>query len=396
MATAAKRDYYEVLGVERGASQDDIKKAYRKLALKYHPDRNPDDAEAEGKFKELAEAYEVLGDEEKRKRYDRFGHSGVEESFGQGGFQWQDFSHASEFEDIFSSFFGRGFEDIFGGGTRVHSRRRPGSGFGGIPGTDVRIALKLSLEEISEGAEKKIRLKRVRVHCGECGGSGAKAGAKPTTCPQCNGAGQVRRATGGFFNLVTVATCDRCGGTGQIIGDPCGACAGTGLVDDARTVSVKVPAGVSSGTTIRLRGQGNHGPNGGPAGDLLIDIQEQEHPQFTRHEDDIHYDLPISFSQAALGTEVEVPTLDGKVRLKVPDGTQSGKVLRLRGKGIPHLNNYGRGDMLVRIHVWTPMKLNSEERQIFEKLANLEKKSSSAPPDGGTSFFDKMRDIFRD
>jgi molecular chaperone DnaJ len=395
MSTSAKRDYYEVVGVGKDASEDDIKRAYRKLALKYHPDRNPDNKEAEESFKELAEAYEVLGDAEKRGRYDRFGHAGVEQSFGQGGFQWQDFSHANDFEDIFSSFFGGGgFEDMLGG--RGRTRRRPGSGFGGMQGTDVRISLRLSLEDVVEDVEKKIRLKRVSTHCDECTGTGARNGSKPQTCTQCGGAGQVRRATGGFFNLVTVVACDRCGGSGQVIADMCGACAGTGLVDESKTVSVKIPAGVSNGTTIRLRGQGNAGPNGGPNGDLMIDVLEKEHELFSRQDDDVYYDLPISFSQAALGADIEVPTLEGKVRLKVPDGTQSGKVLRLRGKGIPHLNSYGRGDLLVRIHVWTPLKVNREERAVLEQLAELEKNSASGTPDGGKSFFDKMRGIFRD
>jgi molecular chaperone DnaJ len=201
---------------------------------------------------------------------------------------------------------------------------------------------------------------------------------------------------GGFFNLVTVGTCDRCSGSGQIIADPCSTCHGSGLVDDERTVSVRIPSGVANGNTMRLRGQGNAGPHGGPAGDLLIDIHEEEHPLFTRQDDDIVYELPISFSQAALGADIEVPTLDGKVKLKVPDGTQSGKVLRLRSKGIPHMNGYGNGDMLVRLHVWTPVKLNSHERKVFEDLAKLEKGSASETPGGGRNFFDKMRDAFRD
>jgi len=390
MATAAKRDYYEVLGVERGADLETIKKAYRKLALKYHPDRNSGDKDAEEKFKELAEAYEVLSDPEKRQRYDRFGHQGVQDQFGQGGFQWQDFTHASEFEDIFSAFFGSGFEELFGGRRSV--RRRGGA----QQGSDVRISIQLALEEIATGIEKRIRLKRVHVKCPACNGSGAKDGAKRTTCLACGGSGQVRRMAGGFFNLVTVTTCDRCNGTGEVITDPCPTCRGTGLIEDERTVSVRLPAGVANGTTVRLRGQGNAGSHTGPPGDLLIDIREQEHPLFERQDDDIIYELPISFSQAALGADVEVPTLDGKVRLKIPEGTQSGKVLRLRGKGIPHLNSYGSGDMLVRVHVWTPLKLNAQERRLFEELAKLEKGSPSHTPEGGRSFFSRMKDMFRD
>ncbi len=389
MATAAKRDYYEVLGIDRNADLNAIKKAYRKLALKYHPDRNAGDKGAEEKFKELAEAYEVLSDAEKRQRYDRFGHQGVQDQFGQGGFTWQDFTHASEFEDIFSSFFGGGFEELFGG---RRTRRR-----GGPPqGSDIRISLRLTLEEIAKGIEKKIRLRRVQVKCPTCHGSGGKDGAQPATCPQCGGSGQVRRMAGGFFNLVTVTTCDRCAGVGRITTEPCLRCGGSGMLEDERTVSVKIPAGVANGTTMRLRGQGNAGPQGGPPGDLLIDIMEEEHTLFTRQGDDIIYDLPISFSQAVLGDEIDVPTLDGTVRLKIRDGTQSGKILRLRGKGVPHLNEYGAGDMLVRVHVWTPIKLDAEERRLFQELREMEHASSSGTPQGGKSFFHQIRDIFRD
>ena len=384
----AKRDYYEVLGVERGSDEAAVKKAYRKLALKYHPDRNKGDSEAEEKFKELAEAYEVLSDSEKRSMYDRYGHDGVQGSFGQGGFQWQDFSHAQDFEDIFSSFFGGGFEDLFGGGRR--SRR--GGGMGYQQGSDIHISIRLTLEEIATGIEKKIRLKRVQVTCPTCQGSGAKPGSQPTTCLACGGAGQVRRQTGGFFNMVTVVTCERCGGSGQVITDPCETCGGRGTIEDSRTVSVKIPAGIESGTTMRVRGQGNAGPNGGPPGNLLIDINQEDHELFARHGNDIVYELPISFSQAALGARVEIPTLDGKVRLTVPEGTQSGKVFRLRGKGIPHLNSYGTGDMLVRIHVWTPLKLNGDERKLFEQLSMMEQ--GSEPPEGGKGLFDRMRDLF--
>ena len=383
---ADKRDYYELLGVRKDAGADDIKKAFRNLAKQHHPDV---DAGSEEKFKELAEAYEVLGDAEKRRRYDQFGHQGVQDQFGQGGFQWQDFSHASEFEDIFASFFGSAFEDLLGG------RRTRGRGrFGPQQGTDIRISIKLGLEEIAGGIEKRIRLKRVQVPCATCGGTGARPGSSPTTCPTCGGTGQVRRMTGGFFNLVTVTPCDRCNGSGEMIPNPCPACGGAGLVADDRTVNVRVPAGVSDGMTIRLRGQGNAGRRGGPPGDLLIDVHEEQHELFARRDDDIIYDLPISFSQAALGADVQVPTLDAKVRMKIPPGTQSGKILRLRGKGITHFNGYGQGDMLVRIHVWTPVNLNAEERHLFERLGDLEQGSPSAPPAGGRSFFERMRGLF--
>jgi molecular chaperone DnaJ len=386
----AKRDYYEVLGVDRNADDAAIKKAYRKLALKYHPDRNKDNPEAEEKFKELAEAYEVISDPEKRRTYDRYGHEGLNQTFGQGGFQWDNFSHASDFEDIFASFFGGGgggFGDVFGGG------QRRGGGMGSAQGHDARVSLTLTLEEIAQGVEKKIRLRRVQTPCSTCHGSGTKGGSRPSTCLVCGGAGQVRRNTGGFFNMVTVATCERCGGSGQIISDPCTTCHGSGLTEEAQTVPVQIPAGVEHGTTIRVRGKGHHGPNGGPPGNLLIEVNVEDHEQFTRHGDDIIYELPIGFSQAALGAHVKVPTLDGDVRVTIPEGTQSGKVLRLRGKGVPHLNSYGNGDMLVRIHVWTPVKLNSEEREMFEQLAHLEE-ASTGPPAGGKSFFEQMREIF--
>ncbi len=388
MAATTKRDYYEILGVDRGADIDAIKKSYRKLALQYHPDRNPDDSVAEERFKEVAEAYEVLSDSEKRPLYDRYGHEGVSGQFGQGGFQWGDFSHANDFDDIFSNFFGGGFEQMFG------QRRRSRSG--AMQGSDMRISLELDLEEIADGVEKRLRLRRVQTTCGTCGGGGAKAGSGPTACLACGGAGQVRKMTGGFFNLVTVTTCDRCGGSGQVISDPCGTCHGSGLVEDGREVTVRIPAGVAGGTTMRLRDQGNAGPNGGPNGDLLIDIRQREHESFAREDDDIHYALPISFSQAALGAKVEVPTLDGRVNLTIPEGTQSGKMFRLAGKGIPHLNSYGQGDMIVRVHVWTPVKLNSEERELFEHLSTLEESSPSGPPEGGSGFFNWMKDLFRD
>ena len=389
MVTMAKRDYYDILGVEKGADDGAIKKAYRKLALKYHPDKNKD-ADAEDKFKELAEAYEVLSDPEKRQLYDRYGHDGVSGQFSGGGFQWQDFSHAGDFEDIFSSFFGSGFEDLFGG-----RRSRRGGGFGIQQGSDVHISISIPLEDVATGVEKKIRLKRVKTTCETCSGTGAKSGTQPATCMMCGGTGQVRRQTGGFFNMVTVGTCERCGGTGKVVTDPCADCAGTGLKDEPRTVSVKIPAGIENGTTIRVRGQGNSGPNGGPPGNLLIDVHVQEHDLFERHGDDVVYELPISFSQAALGCKVQVPTLDGKVQLTIPEGTQSGKVLRLRGKGLPHLNNYGTGDMLARIHVWTPTKLNSSEKELFHQLAEMEKDSDACtPPDGGKGFLDHIRGLF--
>ncbi|HID95932.1 MAG TPA: molecular chaperone DnaJ [Candidatus Latescibacteria bacterium] len=379
----AKRDYYEVLGVDRNASQEEIKKAYRRQALKYHPDRNPGDKEAEEKFKEAAEAYEVLSDPEKRERYNRFGHEGLRDTFGSGGFQWSDFSHVRDFEDIFESFFGESiFGDFFG--------RRTTRQAGPQRGSDLRVTLPLSLEEIATGVEKKIRLKRFE-RCNACGGSGAK-GRSARVCPICHGTGQVRQVSRSFLGqFVNVTTCDRCGGEGRVVEEPCPVCHGQGRVRGVSTISVKIPPGVGNGNYIPLRGQGNAGPRGGPPGDVMVFIEEEEHKDFERHGDDILYELPVSFSQAALGDEIEVPTLYGKVRMKLPAGIQSGKVLRLRGKGLPRLQAYGKGDQLVRIHVWTPTRLSDREKTLLKELAKLE---NTAPPKGGRSFFKRVKETF--
>ena len=375
-----KRDYYEVIGVGRDASDDDVKKAYRKLALKYHPDRNPGDAEAEANFKEAAEAYEVLSDPQKRQTYDRFGHQGLGGPFASGGFNWSDFSHAGDFEDIFSS-----LDDIFGGGIFGDIFGRRGGGRRGPQrGEDLRITLPLSLEEIAEGVQKKIKLTRLD-RCETCEGTGAKAGSQPVACETCGGAGQVRQATRSLFGqFVNVTTCPRCAGEGTSIAQPCAKCGGEGRLKAQTSLSVNIPAGVAEGNYIPLRGQGSVGRRGGSAGDCQVFVQEVEHDQFERHGNNVVYDLPISFSQAALGAEVKVPTLGGKAVMKVPAGTQSGQVFRLRGKGIPDVNGYGTGDELVRVMVWTPKKLNREEEEIFQELAELE---NGAPPEGGKGFF---------
>ena len=380
----AKRDYYEVLGLERDADASKIKSAYRKLALKYHPDRNPGDSEAEAKFKEASEAYEVLSDADKKAKYDRFGHAAVEGNFGQGGFDWGDFTHAGDFEDIFGDFFG----GIFGGGG---GRRRARGPSGPPKGRDLRIALEMTLEEIARGTEKKINLTRQQ-RCGVCTGSGAAPGADTETCGTCNGMGQVQQVARSFFGQsVTVTACPTCGGEGKRITDPCKECAGEGRVRETATITVRIPAGVSTGNYIPLRGQGDVGPRGGPAGDCLVFIEEKEHERFSRQGNDILFRLPITISQAALGDEVEVPTLHGDVKMKVPEGTQSGRVFRLRGKGVPDVDGRGQGDQLVEAIVWTPTRLSDEERELFEALDKIHQSRAKKE---GKGFLERMLDAF--
>jgi molecular chaperone DnaJ len=383
-----KRDYYEVLGVERGASTDEIKKAYRKKAVQYHPDKNPGDHEAEEKFKEATEAYEVLRDEQKRGRYDQFGHAGVDGGFaggGAGGFEGFDLSDA--LRAFMRDFGGSGFEDIFGGG------------FGGGPagrtraarqGQNLQVRLKLTLEEIATGVSKKIKLRRMG-RCTTCGGSGARAGSSPSSCPDCGGAGQVRHVQRSLLGqFVSVAPCRRCQGTGRVVVDPCETCRGEGRTQVTETLSVDVPAGVSEGNYIPIEGKGHAGPQGGPPGDLVILIQEKRHDLFERHGDDILCELPVSFTTAALGGKVDVPTLKGTARLDVPAGTQSHQIFRLRGQGIPRLHSSRRGDLLVRVRVWTPKKLSPEERLILEKLAEIQ--GETPKPDKG--LFERLKDVF--
>lgn len=382
----AKRDYYDILGVDRNATRDEIRKAYRKQALKYHPDRNDGSPAAEEQFKEAAEAYEVLSDVQKRATYDRFGHEGLRGAFSGGGFQWSDFTHATDFEDILGDLFGGSiFGDLFGGRSAV---RRGGP----QKGPDIRVVLKLTLEEISKGVEKKVKVKKLVV-CDACNGSGAAANASPQACPVCQGHGQVRQSSNSLFGrFVNVVSCPRCHGEGKVIEEPCSTCKGEGRVQGTETVVVHIPAGVTTGNYIPLRGQGNAGPRGGPAGDLNVFVEELPHEHFERHGDDILYDLPISISQAVLGADIEVPTLIGKARMKIPPGTQSGKLFRLRQKGIPQLNGFNTGDELVRVHTWIPSKVSGKAKDLFEELAEMEE--IAPPTGGGRTFFEKVKEAF--
>lgn len=355
---AEKRDYYEVLGVSKGATDDEIKKAYRKTALKYHPDRNPDDKEAEERFKEAAEAYDVLSDPNKRARYDQFGHAGMEGAggFGGGGMSMEDiFSH---FGDIFGGFGGFGGFSGFGGG-------------GGMTrnyGSDLRVRLHVTLQEVMKGTTKKIKVKK-NVACSHCAGSGAEAGSGSETCPTCGGTGrQIRMQESIFGRMQTQTTCTTCGGTGQVIKNKCKHCGGTGLELGEETIEINVPAGVASGMQMTMRGKGNAGPNGGPAGDLLVQFEEIDDAEFIRSGNDVVYNLLIPVTTALLGDKIIVPTLDGKVKISIDPGTQSGKILRLRNKGLPSVRGVGRGDQLIVVHLFIPERMDRQDRKLVEQL----------------------------
>ncbi len=354
-----KKDYYEIFGIRREASESEIKKAYRKLAMQYHPDRNPGDKEAEEKFKEAAEAYEILNNPEKRQLYDQYGHRGVDSSFGGG----VDFDISDALRTFMEGF--GGFGDFFGGRRSSGRQQRVGS--------DLQLRLALTLEEIAKGVEKNIRIKRLGT-CNKCGGTGSESSNGVTTCHMCHGSGEVRQVSRSVFGqFVNVSTCPTCHGEGQIVSQPCSVCRGEGRVRKDEEIKVRIPAGVSTGNYLSRRGEGNKGPRNGPAGDLIILIEEKEHPLFERHGDDVLYELPVGYSQLVMGSEIEVPTLNGKVKLKIPGRTQAGKIFRLKGKGIPELNGFGRGDLLVQVFLYTPDKLNSEEKKLIEKLAEFEK-----------------------
>ena len=359
----SKRDYYEVLEVDRGASADEVKKAYRKKALKYHPDKNPGDKDAENSFKEATEAYEVLRDSQKRAAYDQFGHAGVSSSAAGGGFAGQDFDISDALRAFMRDF---GFGDFFGGAGASAGRR--GGGRRQHRGSDLQIKVDLTLGEIAKGVEKKIKVAH-EVRCDTCSGSGARKGAEPTVCDVCGGSGEIRQVQRSLFGqFVNVAECHRCGGGGTVVTDPCGDCRGTGTIRGEETISVKIPAGVTSGNYITISGRGDVGERGGPPGNLYVVIEEEEHELFERHGNDIIMDMPVTVSQLALGTKVEVPTLEKKVLLKIPAGTPSHKVFRLKGKGIPRLNSYGKGDQLVRVVAWVPKKVSKEESELLKKL----------------------------
>jgi molecular chaperone DnaJ len=373
----AKRDYYEVLGVSKDASKDDIKKAYRKLAVKYHPDRNPNDSKAEELFKEASEAYEVLSDDKKRQAYDQFGFAGVEGmggGSGQGGGGAQDFSSAfRDFEDIFGD-----FGDIFGSFFGGESRRGRSSRRQASRGADLRYNLEVSFEDAVFGTKVEISYNR-HVTCSACKGTGAEDGSGRKTCPTCGGSGQVRRSSG-FFSIAS--PCPTCNGEGFVIDNPCKECHGNGVVDKKQKLKVTIPAGIESGKRINIPGQGDAGPNGGPAGDLYVYVQVRPHTHFERHGNDIYCVVPISFTQAALGAEIQVPTLDKKkVKLKIPAGSQNGKVLRLKNEGVPYLHNTNkRGDLYIKIRVEVPKKLNSKQKKILEELSELQGEEPNPQP----------------
>ena len=370
----AKRDYYEVLGLDRGAPSDEVKKAYRRLAMKYHPDRSPDDADAETKFKEATEAYEVLSDDEKREAYNRFGHAAVDGSAGMGGFD------GGSFSDIFSDVFG----DIFGAASGARGRRSVQRG------ADLRYNLGLDLEQAVGGDTVEIRVP-VLAACDECDGSGAAPGTSPSTCPDCRGAGQVRVAQG-FFSLQQ--TCPRCRGLGKVITNPCRRCGGGGRVERRKTLSVKVPAGVDEGDRIRLPNEGEAGLNGGPAGDLYVQISVREHSIFERDGMNLFCDVPISFVEAALGGELEVPTLGGRVKLKIPAETQTGKLFRLRGKGAPSVRGAGTGDLLCRVVVETPVRLTDDQKSMLGAFKTSLDEGGDKHSPRESSWFQSVKDFF--
>jgi molecular chaperone DnaJ len=380
----AKRDYYEVLGVGKDADESTVKKAYRKIAMEFHPDRNPDNKEAEEKFKEAAEAYEVLSDADKKARYDRFGHAGLS---GNGGFSGGGMS----MDDIFSQFgdiFGDSpFESFFGsrGGQQRSSGQR---------GSNLRIRVGLSLEEIANGVTKKIKVKK-RVNCDQCSGTGAKDTHSVKTCGTCGGSGYVRQVRSTFLGqMQTTTVCPTCSGAGKQITDPCTKCKGDGRMMGAETIEIEIPGGVEDGMQLSMRGRGNAGLKGGPAGDLLINIEEKQHPHLKRDGRNLIYDLYLNFADAALGTSVEVPTISGKVKIKIPAGTQGGKIFRLKQKGLPSVQSYGKGDQLIHVNIWTPKKMSDSEKKLMETIRDSEN-FKPQPGKSDKGFFERMKDYFK-
>ncbi|MBI3141134.1 MAG: molecular chaperone DnaJ [Rhodocyclales bacterium] len=375
----AKRDYYEILGLNRDASEEEIKKAYRKLAMKHHPDRNPDNPKAEEHFKEAKEAYEILSDAQKRAAYDQYGHAGVDQQAGMGGFGPGAGAGMGGFADAFSDIFG----DIFGAGAR--------GGRGGVfRGADLRYNLEISLEDAARGTETRIRIPTME-ECEACNGSGARKGSEPKTCPTCHGHGQVRMQQG-FFSIQQ--TCPKCHGTGRIIPDPCPSCHGAGRVKQHKTLSVKIPAGIDEGDRIRLSGEGEHGVNGGPPGDLYVQLHIKPHNVFQRDHDDLHCEMPISFTTAALGGEIEIPTLDGIAKIRIPAETQTGKAFRLRGKGIKGVRSHTHGDLLCHVVVETPVNLTERQRELLRELEAINLKDNSRHNPRAKSFMERVKEFF--
>jgi molecular chaperone DnaJ len=383
----AKKDYYEVLGVGKDADAAAIKKAYRRLAIKYHPDKNPDDKKAEEKFKEAAEAYEVLSDPDKKARYDRFGHAGMS---GGGGFRGEGMTMDDIFQQFGDIFGDSGFGSFFGGGRAGASTSRSR----GQRGSNLRIKVRLTLEEIASGVNKKIKVRK-QVVCDSCQGSGAKDAGSVNTCSTCRGSGYVRQIKNTFLGqMQTTTTCPTCGGSGQVVTANCAKCKGDGRVYDEETIEIEIPAGVEEGMQLSLRGKGNAGLRGGPAGDLLISIEEKSHEYLQRDGMNLVYELYLNFADAALGTSVEVPTIESKVKIKVPAGTQSGKNFRLKGKGLPSVQSYNTGDQLIHVNVWTPKKLNNEEKALLEKLRHMPN-FTPKPGKSDKGFFERMKDYFK-
>jgi len=380
----SKRDYYEILGISKGASASEIKKAYRKMAIKYHPDKNPDDKGAEDKFKEAAEAYEVISNPEKRSQYDQFGHAGMGGAAGGfgGGMSMDDIF--SQFGDVFGG--ANPFESFFGGGQRGGRRVNRGS--------NLRVKIKLTLEEVGTGAEKNIKVNKY-IACDSCDGSGAEGGGSFSSCPTCNGSGRVTRIANTILgSMQTSSTCPACGGEGQTITNKCNTCFGDGILKGDDTITLEIPAGVEDGMQLSVTGKGNMGPRNGVAGDLIVLMEILEHPELKRDNNNLFYDLYLHFSDAALGTTTEVPTLQGRAKIKINEGTQSGMLLRLKGKGLPSVNGYGQGDLLVNINVWTPQKLSKEEKKILEKLKGSDNFKPN-PAKDHKGFFEKMHQYFK-
>ncbi len=385
-----KRDYYEILGVSKTASQDEIKKAYRKVAMQFHPDRNPGDKTAEDKFKEAAEAYEVLNDTDKKSQYDRFGHNAFSQnrggggSYGGGGMNMDDIFN--QFGDLFGD---EGFGSFFG---NRGGGRRSGQG-GGSRGSNLRVKLKMNFEEMAKGANKIIKIKKY-IKCTGCSGSGAKDKNSFQTCNSCHGSGQVKRVQNTFLGqMQTVTTCPTCNGEGTSITAKCNSCKGEGRVYGEETVSIDIPAGVQEGMQLSISGKGNVGERGGSFGDLIVQVEEEAHPQLQRDGLNVAFDLYLSFPDAVFGTQVEVPTIDGRAKIKIPPGTQSGKIFRLKGKGFPQINSYEKGDQLIHVNIWTPQNISAEEKVMLEKM-NKSSNFEPNPEKNEKSFFDKVREVF--